>query len=157
MQTINDERHQQWADELKYLKTYEKREHRIAEWMKQNEAPKELKPCEFFDLIGGTSTGGYASNKSLMRLHTLTPSRIIAVMLGKLRMTLEECEDAYLDLSRDIFKPLRNKVNPKKYTDMWHAKASFDTKALEQAIQKTIVAKQPLDSLLYDDESDCKV
>ena len=43
-------------------------------------------PCEVFDLICGTSTGG-----------------IIALMLGRLRMSTEEAIDAYIDFSRTVF------------------------------------------------------
>jgi patatin-like phospholipase/acyl hydrolase len=56
------------------------------------------KPCEYFELIGGTSTGG-----------------LIAIMLGLLGMvslsskganpqTVNECIDEYLKLSREVFK-----------------------------------------------------
>jgi len=51
----------------------------------KNESP--LKPCEYFDMIGGTSTGG-----------------IIAVMLGRLRMSVRDCIDAYLRMSDSVFK-----------------------------------------------------
>src|SRR5687767_3226293 len=44
------------------------------------------KPCDYFDMIGGTSTGG-----------------LIAIMLGRLGMTVDECIDAYLHLSKEIF------------------------------------------------------
>jgi patatin-like phospholipase/acyl hydrolase len=47
-------------------------------------------PCDCFDLIGGTSTGG-----------------LIAIMLGRLRMTTTECRDAYRELSAEAFE-LRN-------------------------------------------------
>ena len=50
-------------------------------------------PCEVFDLICGTSTGG-----------------IIALMLGRLRMSIEEAIHGYLDFSRTVFG--------KKSTDM---------------------------------------
>jgi hypothetical protein len=46
----------------------------------------DVEPHEIFDLVAGTSTGG-----------------LIAVMLGKLGMTLDECIAAYHDLSRTIF------------------------------------------------------
>jgi patatin-like phospholipase/acyl hydrolase len=40
------------------------------------------KPCDYFDMIGGTSTGG-----------------LIALMLGRLRMGVDECIAAYTDLT----------------------------------------------------------
>ncbi|KAJ7697704.1 FabD/lysophospholipase-like protein [Mycena rosella] len=44
-------------------------------------------PCEYFDLIGGTSTGG-----------------LIALMLGRLRMSVEEAIDKYDRLAQDVFR-----------------------------------------------------
>jgi patatin-like phospholipase/acyl hydrolase len=44
------------------------------------------KPCDIFDLIAGTSTGG-----------------IIAVMLGRLHMTVDECIEAYEHLGKEVF------------------------------------------------------
>ncbi|KAI1778195.1 acyl transferase/acyl hydrolase/lysophospholipase [Hypoxylon cercidicola] len=48
------------------------------------------RPCEYFDLIGGTSTGG-----------------IIAIMLGRLGMTVEDCIKAYRRLAQKAFTPKR--------------------------------------------------
>ncbi|KAG8896301.1 hypothetical protein FRC01_011900, partial [Tulasnella sp. 417] len=45
------------------------------------------KPCDYFDVIGGTSTGG-----------------LIAIMLGRLRMSVQECIEAYENLARRIFQ-----------------------------------------------------
>lgn len=45
------------------------------------------KPCDYFDLIGGTSTGG-----------------LIAIMLGRLRMSVQECIQVYENLARRIFQ-----------------------------------------------------
>ncbi|KAJ4983049.1 patatin-like serine [Stagonosporopsis vannaccii] len=46
-----------------------------------------LKPCDYFDLIGGTSTGG-----------------IIAILLSRLRLNCDQCIHIYLDLAEKIFK-----------------------------------------------------
>jgi len=54
---------------------------------KESNPPYEkLKPYEIFELIAGTSTGG-----------------LIAIMLGKLGMSPEDCAEAYRELSRKIF------------------------------------------------------
>jgi len=45
------------------------------------------KPCDYFDIITGTSTGG-----------------LIAIMLGRLGMTVNECIDAYTTLSNKVFE-----------------------------------------------------
>ncbi len=48
------------------------------------------RPCDIFDLIAGTSTGG-----------------IIAVMLGRLHMTVDECIEVYERLGKEVFgKPV---------------------------------------------------
>lgn len=47
---------------------------------------KSVEPHDIFDLVAGTSTGG-----------------LIAIMLGKLGMGVQECIDAYHGLSEDIF------------------------------------------------------
>jgi hypothetical protein len=44
-------------------------------------------PCDYFDLIGGTSTGG-----------------IIAILLGRLRLDVRDCISIYRRLSGQIFK-----------------------------------------------------
>lgn len=44
-------------------------------------------PCDYFDLIGGTSTGG-----------------IIAILLGRLRLDVRECISIYRKLSGQIFQ-----------------------------------------------------
>ncbi|KAL1959071.1 hypothetical protein VTO42DRAFT_2857 [Malbranchea cinnamomea] len=104
---------------------------------------KQLQPWQVFDLIGGTSTGG-----------------LIAVMLGRLRMTLDECEQAYLTLSESIFQPKREKWRViSRAADLAQAKGRFDARALEQAIKETIRSKglDPNTALLKDDDPRCKV
>ncbi|KAI9652351.1 MAG: hypothetical protein M1829_001664 [Trizodia sp. TS-e1964] len=53
-----------------------------------------VKPCKLFDLIGGTSTGG-----------------IIAIMLGRLEMDVEECINAYTSMFGTIFKKKNLPIN----------------------------------------------
>ena len=66
---------------------------------------EDVEPHDIFDLVAGTSTGG-----------------LIAIMLGKLGMTVEQCIDAYYRLSATIFgsKHLRARVSgglaPAKYS-----------------------------------------
>lgn len=74
---------------------------------RDSEAPPQdpVEPHDVFDLVAGTSTGG-----------------LIAIMLGKLGMTIEQCIAAYHDLSGNIFgkKHLRARTNgglaPSKYS-----------------------------------------
>ncbi|CAE6461061.1 unnamed protein product [Rhizoctonia solani] len=61
--------------------------HRVAKSGKfTGDGSGKILPCEYFDMICGTSTGG-----------------LIAIMLGKLRMTVDEAIDKYLELSKHIF------------------------------------------------------
>ncbi|KAL9011734.1 MAG: hypothetical protein Q9173_003442 [Seirophora scorigena] len=59
------------------------------------------RPCHYFDYIGGSSTGG-----------------LIAIMLGRLRMTVDECLDAYQCLSAKVFEkpPSRLRRSLNKYS-----------------------------------------
>ncbi|KDQ57927.1 hypothetical protein JAAARDRAFT_34743 [Jaapia argillacea MUCL 33604] len=52
----------------------------------QDKLPSPPLPCEYFDLIGGTSTGGF-----------------IALMLGRLRMSVDEAIAAYGRLAESVF------------------------------------------------------
>ncbi|KAH7372236.1 hypothetical protein BKA66DRAFT_423213 [Pyrenochaeta sp. MPI-SDFR-AT-0127] len=96
------------------------------------------KPCEYFDMIGGTSTGG----------------KLIAVMLGRLRMSVDDCITEYLRLSDRVFRRTRHRVTVKG-----KVQGRFDSEELERAV-KEVVQKQGLseDALLKDaSESGCKV
>ncbi|KAK5095006.1 hypothetical protein LTR70_009623 [Exophiala xenobiotica] len=79
---------------------------------------ESVKPCQLFDLIGGTSTGG-----------------LIAVMLGRLEMSMDECIDAYLKICKHIFVKER-----RTFSLSGKVKARFDTNQLE-ILTKQMVAK----------------
>ncbi|RPA85840.1 hypothetical protein BJ508DRAFT_168366 [Ascobolus immersus RN42] len=103
------------------------------------------KPCEVFDLIGGTSTGG-----------------LIAVMLGHLQMDVDECITAYVEMSKAIFS--------KKNRSSWNligkaigkvkADGKFNTAEFEKVI-KSVIARsrfQNADASFQEDEDPkCKV
>lgn len=94
------------------------------------------RPCEYFDMIGGTSTGG-----------------IIAIMLGRLRMTVDECIEAYTSLSDKVFekKSHRVKINGK-------LQGRFDARELERAIKQILRARCLSEgALLKDVDAPCKV
>ncbi|PHH49856.1 Vegetative incompatibility protein HET-E-1 [Ceratocystis fimbriata CBS 114723] len=84
------------------------------ERMKQLENLPELpKPCDRFDFIGGTGTGG-----------------IIAIMLGRLKMSAHESIQAYKKLSKAGFY--------KKRTTLKRLQCPFSAKKLEAAIKLAI-------------------
>lgn len=81
-------------------------------------------------------------------------------MLGRLKMTLDECERAYLDLSKDIFTPSRpNFPWIGRGVDIVNANGKFDARVLENAIKKVIerhLASSEVE-LLSNPETECKV
>jgi patatin-like phospholipase/acyl hydrolase len=124
---------------------------RLMEGIDKDNPPK---PCDYFDLIGGTSTGG-----------------LIAIMLGRLRMTIKECRDAYMSLSKEAFQAKNLIIRP-GWSWPWRARlqARFDTAALERGIRELIVTALRNDpnnesksdeelagTLLKDVDSKCKV
>lgn len=79
-----------------------------------------LKPCEYFDIIGGTSTGG-----------------IIAILLSRLRLDVPTCIDIYTRLAEEIFSKDRSiKIfgAPLRF-----AGARFSGAVLEKAIKRVLV------------------
>ena len=80
-------------------------------------------------------------------------------MLGRLRMTLDECESAYAMLSETIFTPVHNAANPARIYKFLNAKGKFSSAPLEDSIKSTIWSKDISESeLLKDQDPDaCRV
>ncbi|EMD96381.1 hypothetical protein COCC4DRAFT_155187 [Bipolaris maydis ATCC 48331] len=90
-----------------------------------------LKPCEVFDLIGGTSTGG-----------------LIAIMLGRLEMSVDECIDAYSELAADVFG---EKLHRLPVTIRGAVQPRFDSARLESAIRKVVAKGGASETALFND------
>ncbi|KAF3765074.1 FabD/lysophospholipase-like protein [Cryphonectria parasitica EP155] len=73
------------------------------------------RPCEIFDIIGGTSTGG-----------------IIAIMLGRLGMTVESCLKAYRSVMEEAFTPKFRCPIPGR------SRTTYSSKTLRDAIRRVI-------------------
>jgi predicted acylesterase/phospholipase RssA len=98
-----------------------------------------LEPWQEFDMIAGTSTGG-----------------LIAIMLGRLRMSVEECIETYKTLSQRIFKPVNSKANiAGRAITKLKAEGKFESEPLEQVV-KEICLKCGLSetALLKDNSAD---
>ncbi|KFY16292.1 hypothetical protein V492_01439 [Pseudogymnoascus sp. VKM F-4246] len=119
-------------------------------------------PWQMFHLIGGTSTGGYFGY-----LHSIDPKhrglprslRIIAVMLGRLRMSIADCRKAYEEISKQAFTPLHSKANVVASAfGFWKVGSTFDEKELEKAIKDVIEVSMkhgdsdPYKALLHENE-----
>ncbi|KAJ4411975.1 hypothetical protein N0V91_001114 [Didymella pomorum] len=88
---------------------------------KRHEIPK---PCEHFDLIAGTGTGG-----------------LIAIMLGRLRMDVETCKDVYVRMTRKVFE------TDKTFAGIPYRSTLFKASKLEEAIMECV-----REHTIYDDE-----
>ncbi|KAI7091445.1 general substrate transporter [Hortaea werneckii] len=75
------------------------------------------KPCDFFDMIAGTSTGG-----------------LIAIMLACLEMSIDDCIDAFTSLMGRAFK----KEHKLAFTFCGKVQHRYDSKELEKAIKEVI-------------------
>jgi hypothetical protein len=81
-------------------------------------------------------------------------ARLIAIMLGRLKMSIDEAIDAYLSLSSQVFEKKAHRVTIKG-----KLQGRFDSKELEKVV-KEIVEKHGLEAeaLLKDaPDAACKV
>ncbi|PNP42330.1 hypothetical protein TGAM01_v208077 [Trichoderma gamsii] len=79
---------------------------------KRHEIPK---PCEHFDLIIGTGTGG-----------------LIAIMLGRLRLDLETCKELYVRMTKMVFE------TDKTIAGIPYRSTLFKASKLEEAIKQGV-------------------
>lgn len=79
---------------------------------KRHEIPK---PCEHFDLIAGTGTGG-----------------LIAIMLGRLRLDIDTCKDVYVRMTRKVFE------SDKTFAGIPYRGTLFKASKLEEAIKECV-------------------
>ncbi|KAF2152861.1 FabD/lysophospholipase-like protein [Myriangium duriaei CBS 260.36] len=90
------------------------------------------KPCDWFDMIGGTSTGG-----------------LIAIMLGRLKMNVDECIEAYLNVMDKVFKRKHVVVN-----GSLKIQGRYDTQALESAIKDLVKRRLGCSEALLDNREE---
>lgn len=85
--------------------------------------------------------------------------RIIAVMLGRLRMSLKDCKKAYLELSKKIFTPRRSGFNRLRALNVLQVNGRFDAEVLKEAMVEIIARfeNEDADALLKDQRPQCKV
>lgn len=100
----------------------------MVERIDPNDPPK---PCNLFDMIGRTSTGG-----------------LIALMLGRLEMTVDECIDAYKAMSPQIFTKLHHRLNLKG-----KVQGRFDHTAIEAAVKLMLREKGLSEDTLLQESS----
>jgi hypothetical protein len=79
---------------------------------KRSEIPK---PCDHFDLIVGTGTGG-----------------LIALMLGRLRLDIETCKDVYVRMTKRVFE------TDKTIAGIPYRSTLYKASKLEEAIRECV-------------------
>ncbi|KAL8831591.1 MAG: hypothetical protein Q9170_005232 [Blastenia crenularia] len=85
------------------------------------------RPCEYFNLIGGTSTGG-----------------LIALLLGRLQMTTKDALRTYNKLAEAVFCKANRKSSFKD--------GSFKATTLEKEVQNLVATKELGESMLYESD-----
>lgn len=81
---------------------------------RRHEIPR---PCDHFDLIVGTGTGG-----------------LIALMLGRLRLDIDTCKDVYVRMTRRVFE------TDKTFAGIPYRGTLFKASKLEEAIRECVSA-----------------
>ncbi|KAG8532208.1 uncharacterized protein KY384_003849 [Bacidia gigantensis] len=82
-------------------------------------------PCHYFDYIAGTSTGG-----------------LISIMLGRLRMSVDECIEEYRALGDEVFGK-RRIFHLRSIPPIWLPREKYNHKNLEAVIQDLVKRKVP--------------
>jgi hypothetical protein len=83
-------------------------------------------------------------------------TRLIAIMLGRLEMDVDECITAYTGLMKNVFET-QNSWRPADWSGKIRAK--FDTAKLEMAIREVITSYGATETDLFNDgvERGCRV
>ncbi|KAJ7878236.1 FabD/lysophospholipase-like protein, partial [Mycena leptocephala] len=95
--------------------------------------PDVPRPCNYFDLIGGTSTGG-----------------LIALMLGRLRMSVKDAVKAYGELSKEVFSDVKSQGSDGRF------KASKLEKAIKGIVGSHSASQDPEEGMEDTREHPCK-
>ena len=81
--------------------------------------------------------------------------RLLAVMLGRLRMGIDECIRAYLALFEPVFAKPRSIVSLYFPLKVY---ARYDQRKLREAVREIVIMSGlPEEALLKDPEADCRV
>ncbi|KAL4880540.1 acyl transferase/acyl hydrolase/lysophospholipase [Aspergillus karnatakaensis] len=101
------------------------------------------KPCDFFDMIGGTGSGG-----------------LLAIMLGRLKMDIDQCITGYSRLCKHLFnRKKRLSLTGMSSVTKRKSKSKHDSKRLEFALKSILreLGHEDREILLQDVDLSCRV
>ncbi len=74
----------------------------------EDRLPDLPRPCDVFDLAGGTSMGGYVFDDcSRLGMSDITVASLIVIMLFRLQMSVDEAIKAFASLAKGVFSERR--------------------------------------------------
>jgi hypothetical protein len=111
--------------------------------------PDVPRPCDYFDLIGGTSTGGCVICSEMKYLASSDCVRLIALMLGRLRMSVKDAVKAYGELSKEVFSDVKSQGSGR-------FKASKLEKAIKGIVGAHSASQDPEEGMKDTRENTCK-
>lgn len=79
--------------------------------------------------------------------------RLIAIMLGRLEMSVEQCIEAYTEMAGELFGRKKHRLG---FNLRLHEQEKYDSEILKRAIQKVLKQRGfDEDELMRDRGSDC--
>ncbi|KAH8744644.1 phospholipase [Hyaloscypha finlandica] len=108
----------------------------------ENGLAQEPLPCDIFDLIVGTSTGG-----------------LIAIMLGRLHMSIDECLQQYKKTGKSVFGKPVSQNNLSKILKKATRGAIYDIEILQEEVRLLLESRGENRDQLFREDGDvrCKV
>ena len=106
--------------------------------------PNPPRPCEYFHLIGGTSTGGYIGIVISKILTVLTSRSLIALILGRLGITTGDALRTYNKIAGSVFGKSNRKPSFKD--------RSFKATTLEKEVQSLVAGKGSGEYIIYEED-----
>ena len=97
-------------------------------------------PCHYFDYMAGTSTGGYAYVELRYFIPTNFHCRLIATMLGRLRMNIDDCIGEYETLGEKVFgRPRSFHIR----SPLFWIRDKYSAKILEGVLEDVVSRRVP--------------